>query len=136
MSDGAADPRPRTRALPCARWRHACAEVRFRPQVASELPKLCDDRLAESGQCVRRGEVTEPRIDPLDPTLVQNNVMPLNLLAPVNGAPRRIELPAVAVDVPAGQTLYVVASPVSETFAGMGGVARSGWAEGADLAIG
>jgi ABC-2 type transport system ATP-binding protein len=57
---------------------------------------------------------------PLDATLVQNNVMPLNVLAPVNGAPRRIELPAVAVDVPAGQTLYVVASPVSETFIGMG----------------
>jgi ABC-2 type transport system ATP-binding protein len=58
--------------------------------------------------------------NPADATLVQNNVMPLNELAPVNGAARRIELPAVAVDVPAGQTLYVVASPVSETFVGMG----------------
>ncbi len=57
---------------------------------------------------------------PLDAALVQNNVMPLNELAPVNGEPRRIELPAVAVDVPAGKTLYVVASPISETFAGMG----------------
>ena len=46
--------------------------------------------------------------------------MPLNELAPVTGQPRRIELPAVAVDVPAGKTLYVVASPLSETFAGMG----------------
>jgi ABC-2 type transport system ATP-binding protein len=57
---------------------------------------------------------------PLDASLVQNNVMPLNELAPVNGEPRRIELPAVAVDVPAGKTLYVIASPVSETFVGMG----------------
>jgi ABC-2 type transport system ATP-binding protein len=57
---------------------------------------------------------------PLDATLVQNNVMPFNELAPVLGQPRRIELPAVAVDVPAGQTLYVLASPVSETFAGTG----------------
>jgi ABC-2 type transport system ATP-binding protein len=58
--------------------------------------------------------------NPLDAALVQNNVMPLNELAPVNGQPRRIELPAVAVDVPAGKTLYVVASPISETFVGMG----------------
>ena len=57
---------------------------------------------------------------PLDAALVQNNVMPLNELAPVNGEPRRIELPAVAVDLPAGQTLYVIASPFSETFVGMG----------------
>jgi ABC-2 type transport system ATP-binding protein len=57
---------------------------------------------------------------PLDATLVQNNVMPFNELAPVLGEQRRIELPAVAVDVPAGQTLYVIASPVSETFAGTG----------------
>ena len=46
--------------------------------------------------------------------------MPLNELAPVNGEDRRIELPAVAVDVPAGKTLYVIASPISETFVGMG----------------
>jgi hypothetical protein len=58
--------------------------------------------------------------NPLDAALVQNNVMPLNELAPVTGAARRIELPAVAVDVPAGKTLYVVASPISETFIGMG----------------
>ena len=58
--------------------------------------------------------------NPLDAKLVQNNVMPFNALEPVIGEPRRIELPAVAVDVPAGQTLYVVASPLSETFVGMG----------------
>jgi ABC-2 type transport system ATP-binding protein len=58
--------------------------------------------------------------NPLDATLVQNNVMPLNELAPVNAEPRRIELPAVAVDVPAGKTLYVIASPLSETFVGTG----------------
>lgn len=57
---------------------------------------------------------------PIDATLVQNNVMPVSELAPVNGEPRRIELPAVAVNVPAGQTLYVIASPLSETFAGTG----------------
>ncbi len=57
---------------------------------------------------------------PLDATLVQNNVMPLDQPTPVTGQPRRIELPAVAVDVPAGKTLYVIASPISVTFAGTG----------------
>ena len=57
---------------------------------------------------------------PADAHLVQNNVLPLNELAPVTGEKRRIALPSVAVDVPAGQSLFVLASPVSDTFAGMG----------------
>jgi hypothetical protein len=55
-----------------------------------------------------------------DAHLVQNNVLPLNELTAVVGQQRRIDLPAVAIDVPAGQSLYVLASPVSDTFAGMG----------------
>ncbi len=57
---------------------------------------------------------------PADAHLVQNNVLPLNELAPVVGEERRITLPSVAVDVPAGQTLYILASPVSDTFVTMG----------------
>lgn len=57
---------------------------------------------------------------PADAHLVQNNVLPLNTLAPVVGEPWRIALPSVAVDVPAGQSLYVIATPISDTFAGMG----------------
>jgi hypothetical protein len=55
-----------------------------------------------------------------DAHLIQNNVLPLNETAPVVGERRRIDLPAVAIDVPAGQSLYVLASPVSDTFVGMG----------------
>jgi ABC-2 type transport system ATP-binding protein len=55
-----------------------------------------------------------------DAHLVQNNVLPINELAPVNGEHRRIALPSVAVNVPKGQSLFVLASPVSDTFAGMG----------------
>jgi ABC-2 type transport system ATP-binding protein len=36
------------------------------------------------------------------------------------GEQRRIELPSVAVDVPAGQSLFVMATAVSDTFVGMG----------------
>jgi hypothetical protein len=56
----------------------------------------------------------------LDAHLVQNNVLPINELVPVSGAARRIALPSMAVDVPAGQSLYLIATPFSDTFAGMG----------------
>jgi ABC-2 type transport system ATP-binding protein len=57
---------------------------------------------------------------PLDAKLVQNNVLPVFELEPVFGEERRIELPSVAVDVPEGQSLFVMATPVSDTFVGMG----------------
>ncbi|ANH36859.1 X-Pro dipeptidyl-peptidase (S15 family) [Nocardioides dokdonensis FR1436] len=57
---------------------------------------------------------------PLNARLVQNNVLPLREPLPVAGERRRIPLPAVGVDVPAGQNLYLLASPFSETFVGMG----------------
>ncbi|MFC6287626.1 CocE/NonD family hydrolase [Nocardioides sp. GCM10027113] len=56
---------------------------------------------------------------PADARLVQNNVLPLNEPGPVTGEKRRVALPSVAVDVPEGQTLYVLASAVSDTFVGM-----------------
>ena len=56
---------------------------------------------------------------PADAELVQSNVYPLNEQTSVDGERRRVELPAVAVDVPEGQNLYLIASPVSDTFAGM-----------------
>jgi hypothetical protein len=55
-----------------------------------------------------------------DAHLVQNNVLPINELVPVSGAARRIMLPSMAVDVPAGQSLFLIATPFSDTFAGMG----------------
>lgn len=57
---------------------------------------------------------------PLDARLIQNNVLPIREVDPVTGVVRRIVLPSVAVNVPAGQTLYLIASPVSDTFATMG----------------
>ena len=55
----------------------------------------------------------------LDAHLVQNNVLPLREPRPVTGVRRRIALPSVAVDVPRGQHLYLLVSPVSDTFVGM-----------------
>jgi pimeloyl-ACP methyl ester carboxylesterase len=53
-----------------------------------------------------------------DAKIVQNNMMPLNERHPVTGVQRVIELPSIAVDVPAGQSLFLLASPVSDMFAG------------------
>ena len=57
---------------------------------------------------------------PLTAKLVQNNVLPLNEPTPVTGKQRRIALPSVAVNVPKGQKLFLVASATSDTFALMG----------------
>ena len=38
----------------------------------------------------------------------------------VQGVARRVVLPSVAVDVPEGQNLYLLVSPTSDTFVGMG----------------
>ena len=57
---------------------------------------------------------------PLDAHLVQGNVLPIDEPDPVLGEHRRIALPSVAVDVPAGQTLYVIATGLSDAFAAMG----------------
>ena len=57
---------------------------------------------------------------PLDARLVQNNVLPLRQPTPVTGEPRRVALPSVSVQVPEGQSLFVLASAVSDTFVGMG----------------
>lgn len=54
---------------------------------------------------------------PLDARLIQANVLPVNEPTPVFGAARRVPLPSVAVDVPAGQSLYLLVTPIHDTFA-------------------
>ncbi|MDQ1372937.1 MAG: type transport system ATP-binding protein, partial [Actinomycetota bacterium] len=57
---------------------------------------------------------------PADAKIVQNNVMPLREVDPVSGVARSIELPAVAVEVPEGQSLFVTVSAFSDMFFGSG----------------
>ena len=57
---------------------------------------------------------------PADAQLVQGNVLPVNELTPVAGEKRTIELPSVAVDVPKGQSLFVLATAVSDAFPSFG----------------
>lgn len=57
---------------------------------------------------------------PADAALVQNNVLPFRAEFPLVGEEVRIDLPAVGVEVPEGQSLFLLASPLSDTFVGMG----------------
>lgn len=57
---------------------------------------------------------------PADAALVQNNVLPFRAELPLVGEEVRIDLPAVGVEVPEGQSLFLLASPLSDTFVGMG----------------
>jgi ABC-2 type transport system ATP-binding protein len=58
---------------------------------------------------------------PLDAKIVQNNTMPLREQRVVHGARRTVDLPGIAVDVPAGKSLFLTVSPVADMFAGQNG---------------
>ena len=51
-----------------------------------------------------------------DAKVVQNNLLPLHEQLPVLDAPRTIELPSVAIQVPEGQNLYLMVTPFSEQY--------------------
>lgn len=55
-----------------------------------------------------------------DAKVVQNNVMPLRSMLPAVQQPFSIELPGVAVAVPAGQSLFLTVSGAADMFAGHG----------------
>jgi ABC-2 type transport system ATP-binding protein len=58
---------------------------------------------------------------PADAKIVQNNMLPIREQGIVLNKPRTgVELPSVAVDVPAGQTLFLTVSPISDMSAGFG----------------
>ncbi|WP_350276702.1 CocE/NonD family hydrolase [Kribbella sp. HUAS MG21] len=58
---------------------------------------------------------------PLTAKVVQNNTMPLRQQQTARGVRRTVELPAIAVDVPAGQNLYLTVAPVADMYAGQRG---------------
>ena len=57
---------------------------------------------------------------PADAKVVQNNTLPLRELLPVVAGKRTIELPSIAVDVPAGKKLFLTISPAADMFGGHG----------------
>ena len=55
---------------------------------------------------------------PADATVVHSNLLPLREQEAVAGVVRRVELPAVAVKVPAGQQLFLAVTPFAEMYGG------------------
>lgn len=63
---------------------------------------------------------------PATAQVVQNNVMPMRELLPVVQQKRTIELPGIAVRVPAGHFAYLTVSPVSDIYFGHGSARTPG----------
>lgn len=55
---------------------------------------------------------------PATAQIIQNNVLPIRRLLPVTGESLTMELPGVAVVIPAGQNLYLTVTAVSDMFVG------------------
>jgi len=71
---------------------------------------------------------------PADARLVQNNVLPLRAVDVATASLKAAELPGVAVTVPAGQTLFLVVTPVADAF-GAHGSRTPGVAQLADVLV-
>lgn len=122
----------RTVASPVANATRPVGTVASTTAAGVPLPyEIASGPLTVAGQPYLTGSVTALGVEnrafyglavgtsPADAHLVQNNVLPLREPLPVTGVKRRIPLPAVAVDVPRGQKLFLLVSPISDTFVGM-----------------
>ncbi len=98
--------------------------------TAPLVTKIADGPIAVAGTPTVTASVTSFGVDTRifyglavgtnaqDARLVQNNVLPLREPVPVALQPTTFSLPAVGVRVPAGQSLFLLSSPFSDTFAG------------------
>jgi pimeloyl-ACP methyl ester carboxylesterase len=95
------------------------------PLTISGVPTV-DAKVTSAGLDQRVFFAISVGMTPADAQVVQNNMMPLHELLPVVQAKRTIELPGIAVKVPAGQNAYLTVSPVSDMFAGHGSLRTPG----------
>jgi ABC-2 type transport system ATP-binding protein len=99
---------------------------------APQVTKLLDGPLTVAGTPTLDGSLTTVGLNNraffalavgtslADAKIVQNNVRPLNEPDLVSGVATHVELPSVAIDVPAGQSLFLLVSPTSDMFFGHG----------------
>lgn len=57
---------------------------------------------------------------PADAKIVQGDMYPWSSTTPVNGISARVELPSVAVNVPQGESLFLITAATNDMFAGFG----------------
>ncbi|MFI9815953.1 alpha/beta fold hydrolase [Saccharothrix variisporea] len=96
--------------------------------VAPHVVKIADGPLTVAGSPSLDARVTALGLDsraffalsvgtsPLDAKVIQNNVLPHREAGLNLGVRRSIELPSVAATIPAGQSLFLTVSPVSDMF--------------------
>jgi len=99
------------------------------PAIAT---KIADGPIRVAGTPYLSGDVTALGVNnrafyalgigtsPADAKIVQGDMYPWASQLPVNGEHVNIELPSVAVDVPAGQALFVIAAATNDMYAGFG----------------
>lgn len=73
---------------------------------------------------------------PATAQVIQNNLLPLHEPDPVTGVERTIQLPGVAADVPAGQTLFLTLAGTSDMFPVHGSIRTPGMVLLEDLTVG
>ncbi len=101
--------------------------------------KVADGPISIAGTPTLQALVTSAGIDnrvftalsvgtsPADARTVQGVMQPQRELLPVQGAQRTWTLPSVSISVPAGQSLFLTLSPVSEMFAMHGSRTPGAW---------
>jgi hypothetical protein len=57
---------------------------------------------------------------PATARVVQGNLLPIRIASPVSGLHATVALPAIAVEVPAGESLFLTLSPLSDVSFGHG----------------
>lgn len=129
-----------TAASTCTTTRNVTANASYpvgtvaTPQAAgpSLAFKVADGPLRVAGNPVLTGKVTALGVNNraffalgigtsvADAKIVQGNMLPWASQLPVSGVAASIQLPAVAVDVPKGQSLFVIAAATNDMYAGFG----------------
>ncbi|KPM50611.1 hypothetical protein ACG83_39415 [Frankia sp. R43] len=97
---------------------------------SAQVVKIADGPLTIAGRSTVHASVTTMIPDSfafyalavgtsvLDAKIVQNNMLPLRERRVVTGEVQDLELPSVAVDIPAGQSLFLMAAPNQDMFTG------------------
>lgn len=94
-------------------------EVASGPMTVAGIPRL-EGKVTAAGLDARAFFGLAMGTSPADARVVQNNLMPLREVLPVVDADFAIELPGVAVKVPAGQSLFLTITPESDIYIGHG----------------
>ena len=108
-----------TIATPTAAGAPLHLEVAEGPLTVTGVPQL-SGTLAAAGLDSRAFFGLSTGTSPADAKVVQNNLMPLRQILPTTATDFDIKLPGVAVNVPAGEKLFLTITPFSDMFFGHG----------------